>query len=40
MENDSFEFYAVKEINPNEEIFVYYGDVSYWNDGRTHTNIV
>lgn len=40
IEDNSFEFYAVKEINPNDEIFIYYGDVSYWNDGRTHTNVV
>jgi SET domain-containing protein len=39
VENNTFEFYAIKQINPNEEIFTYYGDMSYWNDGRTHTNI-
>ena len=27
-------------INPDEEIFVFYGDDSYWNDGRTHTEII
>ena len=39
LENNTFEFYATKQINPNEEIFTYYGDISYWNDGRAHTNI-
>jgi SET domain-containing protein len=40
LENKTFEFYAVKEINPNEEILVYYGDVNYWSEGRTHTNVI
>jgi uncharacterized protein len=35
-----FEFYATKKIESNEEIFVWYGDQNYWNDGRTHTVIV
>jgi SET domain-containing protein len=34
-----FEFYATKDIEPEEEIFVWYGDISYWNDGRTHTEV-
>lgn len=38
--NNTFEFYAVRDIQPNEEIFVYYGGVDYWNDGRTHTNVI
>lgn len=37
--NNTFEFYAVKEINPTEEILIYYGDVNYWNDGRTNINV-
>ena len=40
LNNKSFEFYSIKEINPHEEIFIYYGDMSYWNEGRTHTNII
>lgn len=32
--NNVFEFYAIKEILPGEEIFVYYGGDAYWNDGR------
>ena len=39
-ENKTFEFFAIKQINPNEEIFIYYGDVNYWNDGRNHTEVV
>lgn len=31
-----FEFYSTKDINPLEEIFVWYGDMSYWNDGRNN----
>lgn len=38
-QNKTFEFYAVKPINEGEEIFLYYGDSNYWNDGRTHTEI-
>ena len=40
LENNTFEFYSIKNIKSGEEIFVWYGDVSYWNDGRTHTNVV
>jgi uncharacterized protein len=39
-DTNSFEFYATKNINPGDEIFVWYGDVNYWNDGRNHTNII
>lgn len=38
--NNTFEFVATKDINPNEEILVYYGDENYWADGRLHTEIV
>lgn len=40
LETNCFEFYAIKTIEPNEEIFVWYGGEEYWNDGRTHTNVV
>jgi SET domain-containing protein len=40
LENNTFEFYSIKNIKSGEEVFVWYGDISYWNDGRTHTNIV
>lgn len=35
----TFIFTASRDIEPGEEIFVYYGDVNYWNDGRTHTEL-
>jgi SET domain-containing protein len=34
LEDRTFEFYATKEIEPGEEILVWYGDDNYWNDGR------
>jgi hypothetical protein len=40
LENQTFEFYCVKDINPDEEILVYYGDNSYWADGRSNTNVI
>lgn len=39
-ENRTFLFVAHRDIQPNEEIFVWYGDVNYWNDGRNNTNII
>jgi SET domain-containing protein len=36
----TFRFIANRDIQPNEEIFVWYGDVNYWNDGRNHTNVI
>ena len=30
-----FRFIAIKNIEPNEEIFVFYGDDNYWSDGRS-----
>ena len=40
IENNTFEFYSIKPIRPQEEIFVWYGDMNYWNDGRNHTNVI
>ena len=40
IENDTFEFYATKNINKGEEIFVWYGGVEYWNDGRSNTKVI
>ena len=37
---NSFEFYAVKDIEIDEEIFVWYGNVDYWNDGRLNTKVI
>jgi SET domain-containing protein len=34
-----FCFYAKRDIEPGEEIFVWYGDSNYWNDGRSHVEI-
>jgi SET domain-containing protein len=34
-----FQFVASKDIEAGEEIFVYYGDVNYWNDGRTNIEV-
>ena len=34
LENNTFEFYATKNIEPEQEIFVWYGGDNYWNDGR------
>ena len=39
-ENRTFKFVSNREIKQGEEIFVWYGDVDYWNDGRTHTNVI
>ena len=36
----TFKFIANKKISPGDEIFVYYGDVSYWNDGRNHVTVI
>jgi SET domain-containing protein len=34
-----FQFVASKDIEVGEEIFVYYGDVNYWNDGRKNIEV-
>lgn len=39
IQNQTFEFYALRDINPSEEIFVYYGGEEYWNDGRNNTEV-
>jgi SET domain-containing protein len=36
----TFKFVASRDIEPEEEIFVWYGDVNYWNDGRSSINVV
>lgn len=40
MDKDTFEFFAVKNIKKGEEIFVWYGGVEYWNDGRSNTKVI
>jgi len=39
-ENRTFKFVSNKLIKQGEEIFVWYGDVNYWNDGRNHVSVV
>ena len=38
-ENRLFIFLAKSDIKKDEEICTYYGDVSYWNDGRSHVKV-
>jgi SET domain-containing protein len=38
-EKRTFCFVASRDIEVGEEIFTFYGDESYWNDGRTHTDV-
>lgn len=38
-EENVFEFYSTKKIKKGEEIFVYYGGVEYWNDGRNNVEL-
>jgi SET domain-containing protein len=40
IENYTFEFYALKDIEQDEEICTYYGDTNYWNNGRTHIKVL
>ena len=40
VERRTFKFVASRDILPGEEIFVWYGDMNYWNDGRNHTSVV
>jgi len=37
--NKLFIFQAIKDIEKDEEILVYYGGDNYWSDGRTQTKI-
>lgn len=39
-ENDIFIFKTNRFIKKDDEIFTYYGDVNYWNDGRSNTKIL
>lgn len=39
-EKQTFEFFAVKYIKKDEEIFTYYGGDDYWNDGRNHVDVI
>jgi tRNA-specific adenosine deaminase 3 len=39
LEKQTFEFVANRVIDKDEEICTYYGGVSYWEDGRTNTEV-
>lgn len=36
----TFKFFSSKKIEQGQEIFIWYGDVDYWNDGRNHIVVV
>ena len=38
-EKNVFKFIAIKPIKEGEEITIYYGGDSYWNDGRTYVEV-
>jgi len=40
LDRRTFKFIANRDIIAGEEIFIWYGDESYWNDGRNHTSVV
>jgi hypothetical protein len=40
MERGTFEFVATKQIEVDEEVLVWYGDIGYWQDGRTKIDVV
>lgn len=39
-ENEIFIFTSNRFIYKDEEIFTYYGDVNYWNDGRSRIDVI
>jgi SET domain-containing protein len=39
LEKNTFKFISNKKISSGDEIFIWYGDVSYWNDGRSEIKI-
>jgi SET domain-containing protein len=40
LEKKTFNFISTKNIKPNEEILIWYGDISYWSDGRGNVSVV
>lgn len=40
LQNETFEFVAIRDIQKDEEIFTYYGGVNYWQDGRKTINVI
>jgi SET domain-containing protein len=40
VQKGTFKFISTKEIKKDEEIFIYYGDENYWDDGRAHIDLI
>ena len=40
LKNRTFKFVASRHISEGQEIFVWYGYMNYWKDGRNHTSVV
>jgi SET domain-containing protein len=40
LEKRTFKFISSERILKGEEIFIWYGDVNYWNDGRNYIELV
>ena len=40
MERGTFEFVAIRQIEIDEEVLVWYGDIEYWQDGRTKIDVI
>jgi SET domain-containing protein len=40
LEKNTFKFISNKKISSGDEIFIWYGDDNYWNDGRNHISVV
>lgn len=40
LERGTFEFVANRNIEAGEEIFVWYGNVEYWQDGRSNKKVI
>jgi SET domain-containing protein len=40
LEKNTFKFISNKKISSGDEIFIWYGDVNYWNDGRTSIEVI
>ena len=40
LEKNTFKFISNKKISSGDEIFIWYGDVNYWNYGRTSIDVI
>jgi len=40
LDKKTFKFFSSKKIEQGQEIYIWYGNVNYWNDGRNHINII